>query len=108
MYFVVIKFYYVYVGGLVYYIFIMLKLVDVMLSVYDYLDKDLFYVVMILYDILKIDEIMGVDGEYIIEGLFIGYLVMVSIEVEKVVIILGVEDSEEVFLLKYLIVLYYG
>lgn len=103
-----IKFYYVYVGGLVYYIFIMLKLVDVMLSVYDYLDKDLFYVVMILYDILKIDEIMGVDGEYIIEGLFIGYLVMVSIEVEKVVIILGVEDSEEVFLLKYLIVLYYG
>lgn len=102
------KFHHAYVGGLAYHTFTMLKLVDAMLSVYDYLDKDLLYAATILHDISKIDEMTGVDGEYTKEGLLIGHLVMASIEVEKAATILGVEDSEEVLLLKHLIVSHHG
>ncbi len=102
------KFHHAYVGGLSYHTLTMLKLVDAMLSVYDYLNKDLLYAATILHDISKIDEMTGVDGEYTTEGLLLGHLVMASIEIEKAAVLLGVETSEEVLLLKHLIVSHHG
>src|SRR5690554_2683267 len=102
------KFHHAYVGGLAYHTFTMLKLVDAMLSVYDYLNKDLLYAATILHDISKIDEMTGVDGEYTKEGVLIGHLVMGSIEVEMSALKLGYQDTEEVLLLKHLILSHHG
>ena len=81
----------------------MLKLIEPMLNVYTYLNKDLLYAATILHDISKIDEMTGVDGEYTKEGVLIGHLVMGSIEVEMSALKLGYQDTEEVLLLKHLI-----
>lgn len=102
------KFHHAYVGGLSYHTLTMLKVADAMLGVYSYLNKDLLFAATILHDISKINEMTGVDGEYTKEGLLIGHLVMASIEVEKIALTLGYEQSEEVLLLKHLIVSHHG
>jgi len=102
------KFHHAYIGGLAYHTLTMLKLVDAMLMVYDYLNKDLLYASTILHDISKIDEISGVDGEYTTEGLLLGHLVMASIEIDKAATTLGLDNTEEVLLLKHLIVSHHG
>ena len=56
----------------------------------------------------KIKEISGVDGEYTKEGLLIGHLVMESLEVDRVARTLGFENSEEVLLLKHMIISHHG
>lgn len=102
------KFHHAYIGGLAYHTLTMLKLVDAMLMVYDYLNKDLLYAATILHDISKVDEISGVDGEYTTEGLLLGHLVMASIEIDKAATTLGYDSTEEVLLLKHLIVSHHG
>ncbi len=102
------KFHHAYVGGLSYHTLTMLKMVDAMLTVYDYLNKDLLYAGTILHDISKIEEMTGVDGEYTKEGQLLGHLVMASNEIEKAADKLGYADSEEVLLLKHLIVSHHG
>jgi 3'-5' exoribonuclease len=102
------KFHHAYIGGLAYHTLTMLKLVDAMLIVYDYLNKDLLYASTILHDISKVDEISGVDGEYTTEGLLLGHLVMASIEIDKAATTLGLDNAEEVLLLKHLIVSHHG
>ena len=102
------KFHHAYVGGLAYHTYMMLKMVDAMLGVYDYLNKDLLYAGTILHDISKIEEMTGVDGEYTTEGLLLGHLVMASNEIEKAALHLGVEATEEVLLLKHLIISHHG
>ncbi|WP_051614312.1 HD domain-containing protein [Acholeplasma equifetale] len=102
------KFHHAYVGGLSYHTLTMLKLIEPMLNVYTYLNKDLLYAATILHDISKIDEMTGVDGEYTKEGVLIGHLVMGSIEVEMSALKLGYQDTEEVLLLKHLILSHHG
>ncbi len=102
------KFHHAYVGGLSYHTFSMLKMIDPMIAVYPYLNKDLLYAATILHDVSKIEEMTGVDGEYTKEGLLLGHLVMGSIEIEKAAVSLGCEKSEEVMLLKHLIVSHHG
>ena len=102
------KFHHAYVGGLSYHTYTMLKLIDPFLTVYPYLNKDLLYAGTILHDMSKINEISGVDGEYTKEGLLIGHLVMQTAEIEKVATQLGYETSEEVLLLKHMILSHHG
>lgn len=102
------KFHHAYVGGLSYHTYTMLKLIDPFLTVYPYLNKDLLYAGTILHDMSKINEISGVDGEYTKEGLLIGHLVMQTTEIEKVATQLGYETSEEVLLLKHMILSHHG
>lgn len=102
------KFHHAYVGGLAYHTLTMLRMIDPMLSVYQYLNKDLLYAATLLHDISKTEEISGVDGEYTTEGLLLGHLVMGSIEIEKAALELGLQDSEEVMLLKHLMIAHHG
>jgi 3'-5' exoribonuclease len=102
------KFHHAYVGGLSYHTLTMLSMIDPLVDVYPYLNRDLLYAATILHDVCKIDEMTGVDGEYTVEGQLIGHLVMGALEVEKSAIKLGVENSEEVLLLKHLIVSHHG
>lgn len=102
------KFHHAYVGGLSYHTLTMLKLVDPLIEIYPYLNRDLLYAGVLLHDISKIDEISGVDGEYTKEGLLIGHLVMQTVDIDRIAKELGYEDSEEVLLLKHMIISHHG
>lgn len=102
------KFHHAYVGGLAYHTYTMLRMIDPMITVYPYLNKDLLYSATLLHDISKIKEMTGVDGEYTTEGLLLGHLVMGSIEIEKAALNLGYENNEEVMLLKHLMIAHHG
>jgi 3'-5' exoribonuclease len=102
------KFHHAYVGGLSYHTYTMLKLIDGFLNVYTYLNKDLLYAATILHDMAKIEEISGVDGEYTKEGLLMGHLVMETIEIDEVARSLKVVDTEEVLILKHMILSHHG
>jgi len=102
------KFHHAYVGGLSYHTLTMLKLIDPFVTVYPYLSSDLLYAGTILHDMSKISEISGVDGEYTKEGLLIGHLVMQTIDVEQAAKTLGYQNTEEVLMLKHMIISHHG
>jgi 3'-5' exoribonuclease len=102
------KFHHAYVGGLSFHTLTMLKLIDPFIEVYPYLNRDLLYAGTILHDMSKISEISGVDGEYTKEGLLIGHLVMQTLDIDQVAHQLGYEKSEEVVLLKHMILSHHG
>lgn len=102
------KFHHSYVGGLSHHTYTMLKLIDPFVHVYPYLNKDLLYAGTILHDMSKIHEISGVDGEYTKEGLLIGHLVMQTVDIDHVARELGYQDSEEVLMLKHMILSHHG
>jgi 3'-5' exoribonuclease len=102
------KFHHAYVGGLSFHTLTMLKLIDPFLEIYPYLNKDLMYAGTILHDMSKISEISGVDGEYTKEGLLIGHLVMQTLDIDQVAQALGFAKSEEVMLLKHMILSHHG
>lgn len=102
------KFHHAYVGGLAYHTLTMLKMIEPMVNVYTYLNKDLLYAATLLHDISKIKEMTGVDGEYTVEGLLLGHLVMGTIEIEKAAEALGYVDKEETMLLKHLMIAHHG
>ncbi len=102
------KFHHAYVGGLSHHTYTMLKLIDPFVFIYPYLNKDLLYAGTILHDMSKIGEISGVDGEYTKEGLLIGHLVMQTVDIDRVARDLGYEHSEEVLMLKHMIISHHG
>lgn len=102
------KFHHAYVGGLSYHTYTMLKLIDIFVESYNYLDKDLLYASAILHDIKKIDEITNVDGEYTTEGQLIGHIVMGTIDIDRIARKLEYEATEEVLLLKHTILAHHG
>ncbi|MDY0278054.1 MAG: HD domain-containing protein, partial [Acholeplasma sp.] len=102
------KFHHAYVGGLAFHTLTMLRLTKTFLEVYPYLNKDLLYAGIILHDMAKISEITNVDGEYTKEGLLLGHLVMIAIEVEKMGVKLGYEKTEEALMLKHIVVSHHG
>ncbi len=102
------KFHHAYVGGLSHHTYTMLQLIDPFIKVYPYLNQDLLYAATILHDMSKIKEISGVDGEYTKEGLLVGHLVMQTVDVDRAARTLGLEQSEEVLLLKHMIISHHG
>ena len=102
------KFHHAYVGGLAYHTLTMLDIASPMLDVYTYLNKDLVYSGILIHDMAKIDEMTGVDGEYTKEGQLIGHLVMISMEIDKIAIKHNVENTEEVLLLKHIVLAHHG
>lgn len=102
------KFHHAYVGGLSHHTLTMLEMIDPFLKIYPYLNKDLLYAGTILHDIAKIGEISGVDGEYTKEGQLIGHLVMGTVDVDVTARSFGYENTEEVMLLKHMIISHHG
>lgn len=81
-----IKNYYEFVFGLVYYVVLMFDLVKVILNLYLLLDKDLLYVGVILYDFGKVIELFGlIFIMYMLEGNLLGYIFIMVNEIGKVV-----------------------
>lgn len=102
------KFHHAYVGGLAYHTLSMLNLVDPFIIQYPYLNRDLLYAGLILHDFSKINEMTGVDGEYTKEGLLLGHLVMLAVEIDRAAIKFNLEDSEEAMLLKHIAISHHG
>ena len=102
------KFHHSYFGGLSYHTLSMLRLVEGFIKEYPYLNKDLLYSGIILHDMAKIDEISGVDGEYTKEGLLVGHLVMGTVNIDRVAHELGYQETEEVLMLKHIILSHHG
>lgn len=95
-------------SGLSYYVLMMLCIVKLICDIYLLLNKSLLYSGIILYDIGKVRELSGfVVMLYIVEGNLLGYILIVSDEVVEVVCELNIE-GEEIMLLRYMILFYYG
>ena len=102
------KFHHAYIGGLSYHTLTMLKIAESFLNIYPYLNKDLLFAGTILHDMSKINEISGVDGDYTTEGLLLGHLVMQTVDIDRVARKFGYEDTEEVLLLKHMVISHHG
>jgi len=102
------KFHHAYYGGLSYHTLTMLKMIDPLVKIYPFLDVDILYAGALLHDVSKIDEISGVDGEYTIEGMLLGHIVMVTLEIEQVAAQKGYQDTEELLMLKHTLIAHHG
>ncbi|MDR2867161.1 MAG: HD domain-containing protein [Acholeplasmatales bacterium] len=101
-------FHHAYYGGLSYHTYSMLKLADAMIDEYPYLNRDLMYAGIILHDILKVEEITGVDGSYTLQGTLIGHLISGAMEIKVTSKALGYDDSEEALMLEHIVISHHG
>ena len=94
------KMHHAYIGGLAYHSIGMLHLADGFIENYPYLDKNYVYAGIMLHDIGKAIELSGpANAEYTLEGQLIGHLVIGAIEIEKMALELGYQNTKEVLLL---------
>lgn len=98
-----------YYYGLAYHTYSMLKLSDVYLEQYPFINKDLVYAGVILHDIGKITELSGPKGtEYTKMGRLLGHISLGANEIYEVAKELNVEESEEIINLLHIILSHHG
>ncbi len=103
------KMHHAYIGGLAYHSIGMLHLADGFIENYPYLDKNYVYAGIMLHDIGKAIELSGpANAEYTLEGQLIGHLVIGAIEIEKMALELGYQNTKEVLLLKHMLISHHG
>ena len=104
-----VRMHHAYAGGLAHHTIGMLNMVDSFISNYPYLNKDYLYAGVILHDIGKVKEFKSIqDTEYSIAGQLIGHLVIGGLEIEKLSVELGYQDSEEVMVLEHILISHHG
>lgn len=98
-----------YIGGLAYHVYSMLKLSDVYLQLYPYLNSSLVYGGIILHDIGKMVELSGPKGtEYTKEGNLLGHISIGSNLFYKIACDLGLEKTDEYLSLQHTILSHHG
>ena len=98
-----------YFSGLAYHTYSMLKLSEVYLELYPFINKDLVYSGIILHDLGKIIELSGPKGtEYTKRGKLIGHITLGVNEIYKVCVEHGIEETEEVVNLLHIILAHHG
>ena len=98
-----------YVGGLAYHCVGMLRMADAFIENYSYLNKDYLYAGIILHDLGKIQELTGIQNtEYSLDGQLLGHLVIGALEISKMATKLGYDETEEVKILKHLLISHHG
>lgn len=98
-----------YYSGLAYHTYSMLRLSDVYLQMYPFLNKDLVYSGIILHDLGKLLELSGPKGtEYTKMGKLIGHISIGANEIYSSAIDLGIEKTEEVINLLHIILSHHG
>lgn len=96
-------------GGLAWHSLSMARLAQSVLAQYDWLDYDLLIAGVILHDLAKTEEYSApILPEYTIEGNLVGHISMANNLLDRVAVALDVEKSEEVMLLKHLILSHHG
>lgn len=98
-----------YPGGLAWHSLSMARLAQVIARQYDFLDEDLLIAGILLHDVAKTEEYSApVLPEYTPKGNLIGHITMGANLIDRVAVALDVEDSEEVMLLKHMVLSHHG
>ncbi|PQP79730.1 CMP-binding protein [Candidatus Phytoplasma phoenicium] len=97
-----------YYGGLGYHVSNMLKISVDFLTSYPYLNKDLLYAGIILHDMSKIEEFNFEEKTYTKEGVLLGHLILGVNRIHQEALSLGFQGTEEVLILKHLIISHHG
>lgn len=98
-----------YPGGLAYHTLSMLRTAEFVSELYPFLDQDLLYAGIILHDMGKIHELSDpVLPEYTPAGNLIGHISMMVSELDREAVAEQVQDTEEVMLLKHMILSHHG
>lgn len=98
-----------FVGGLATHIYGMLLVAQSLCNIYPELNRDLLYAGVITHDIGKIVEYNGpILKEYSTEGKLIGHISLMNAYIYEIAVNLGVEQSEQVMLLRHLILSHHG
>ena len=98
-----------YFSGLSYHTYSMLRLSDVYLEMYPFLNRDLVYSGVILHDLGKVYELSGPKGtEYSIRGNLLGHISIGANLIYHEAKVLGIEDSIEAISLEHLILSHHG
>ncbi|MBF0579016.1 HD domain-containing protein [Erysipelotrichaceae bacterium RD49] len=98
-----------YPGGLAWHTLSMARLGKLIARQYEWLDEDLLIAGILLHDLAKTEEYSApVLPEYTPKGNLIGHISMVSNLIDRVAVALDVEESEEVMLLKHMVLSHHG
>lgn len=98
-----------YPGGLSFHTLSMLRTAEFVSELYPFLDQDLLYAGIILHDMGKIHELSDpVLPEYTAAGNLIGHISMMVSQLDREAVAEGVQDTEEVMLLKHMILSHHG
>ncbi|CAM3211794.1 3'-5' exoribonuclease YhaM family protein [Vagococcus fessus] len=97
-------------GGLAYHTVSMLRIAKALCKEYPELNASLLYSGVILHDLGKVIELSGpVSTEYTLAGNLIGHIVLVDEEISKACVQLKIDErSEDVILLKHMILSHHG
>lgn len=104
-----LKMHHAYLGGLAYHTITMCDMIDGFMQIYPFLNQDYLIAGILLHDITKVDEFKGpIDVEYSVRGQLVGHLVLAALEIERIAIELGIENSEEALVLQHLVISHHG
>lgn len=96
-------------GGLAYHSISMANMAICVCDQYPFLDQDLLIAGVLLHDVGKIKELsQAVLPEYSIEGNLLGHITIVTCMIDEVAKELGVQDDEDVLLLKHMALSHHG
>ncbi|MCG3566867.1 MAG: HD domain-containing protein [Candidatus Phytoplasma australasiaticum] len=97
-----------YYGGLAYHTTNMLQITLNLVERYNFLNLDLLYAGIILHDMFKVKEFNFAKKEYTKEGVLLGHLVLSVNYVHEEAFLLNIQDTEEILLLKHLLISHHG
>lgn len=98
-----------YPGGLAWHSLSMARMALHIIDQYGWLDRDLLVSGVLLHDLAKIFEYtQPVLPEYTIEGNLVGHISMGTQLIDRAAVSLGVEQSEEVMLMKHMLLSHHG
>ena len=98
-----------FVGGLAYHSISMARVALDICKQYTWLDKGLLISGILMHDIGKIDELSGpVLPEYTNEGNLLGHISIMNNRLDRVAEKLGVNDKENILLLKHMVLSHHG
>lgn len=98
-----------FVGGLAYHSISMANIGQMLLEQYPWLDYDLLIAGILLHDIGKIEEYTKpVLPEYSSVGNLVGHISLAAQYIDRVAVLLDAVNSEEVYLLKHMVLSHHG
>ncbi|NLY62564.1 MAG: HD domain-containing protein [Erysipelothrix sp.] len=98
-----------FVGGLATHVLGMLKIAETLVNLYPLINKSLLYSGIVLHDFGKTTELSGpILTQYTTAGKLLGHISIMQADLLDYAKQLGIEDSEEIMLLRHLILSHHG
>jgi len=103
------KIHHEFMGGLSTHVTGMLKIAKALCDIYPSISRDYLYAGVILHDLGKIEELSSpVVTEYTTKGKLLGHISIVAANLQEVGTQLGLEDSEELLILRHMVLSHHG